>query len=51
MREAGCLRGCPAVSLRGLEPGADYFSDTTFPLIYRTVRPHNALKFHIFPEN
>jgi hypothetical protein len=35
----------------GVGGWGDYFSDTTSPLVYRTVGCHNALKFHIFLEN
>jgi hypothetical protein len=35
----------------GVGGWGDYFSDTTSPLIYRTVGRHNARKFHIFLEN
>jgi hypothetical protein len=35
----------------GVGGWGDYFSDTTSPLIYRTIGRHNARKFHIFLEN
>ena len=46
------MRPAPRGSARtDVRLGADYFSATTFPLTYPTVRPYNALKFHIFFEN